>query len=246
MIKIVPVLCGRISIERGIFTGRENDGCLDLPVVAYLIRHPKGVVLFDTGLPPAVSASGQPMQLGPGVTAYPASSGGILRQLRLTGLKAEDIVIIINSHLHPDHAGGNTLFPQACFYIQEGEIKTALADGTYDESLFGPSSRFSRVSGCLDLFGDRTCCLVETPGHSPGHQSMIVTSDHHKVLLVGDACLRPGNLKGHEIPLIVHDQDKAFRSLSRLRDIALAEQAIVLTSHDPHLQFSRRQSRQTP
>lgn len=240
MIKIVPLLCGRITLERGQFTGKENDGHWDLPVIAYFVKHPKANMLFDTGLPPVLSETGQPMNLAPGVTAFPADSGGIVRELIREGYCPNDIEIVVNSHLHLDHAGGNSLFANAFFYIQRTEFETTVTDGCYDELIFGAAARVYHVGGDVDFFGDGTCCLLTTPGHSPGHQSMLVSSDYGKALLVGDACFRPDNLNSHTIPLLVHDREQALRSVARLRDAAIGNQAAILTAHDPELKLSHR------
>lgn len=198
-------------MERSRYTGIVNDLILELPVFIFLIIHPQGCILFDTG-PPAELWLGQAsIELAPGMIATRGCSSGLVREIERLGHSLDDIAIIVNSHTHLDHAGGNSLIVGARNYVQDrGDVK-----------------------GDDDLFGDGSIHLLATPGHSPDHQSMLVRGKNRQVLLTGDACFRPANLIDFKLPLIVEDREQALRSLIRLREISTESGTMVLTSHDP-------------
>ncbi|TGE31512.1 N-acyl homoserine lactonase family protein [Desulfosporosinus sp. Sb-LF] len=198
-------------MERSRFNGRPNDSILELPVFCFLILHSQGCMLFDTGLPAELWSGRSSMELNPGLIATHGSSGGLVREIEGQGYSLEDISIIVNSHTHLDHAGGNNLVARARCYVQDGED----------------------VKGDYDLFGDGSIHLLTTPGHSTNHQSMLVRGRNRQVLLTGDACFRPANLIDLKPPLILENREQALRSLKRLRDISKASATVVLTSHDP-------------
>jgi len=205
---VIPLNCGQLQFNRSVFTGSPKDSILELPVFAFLILHPQGMILFDTGLPPRLWSGSTIMELIPGLRAKQGNSEGLVREIEKLGYSHKDISIIANSHNHPDHAGGNTLIPEA-HCIWQGH------------------------RGDYDLFRDGSILLLPTPGHSSDHRSMLVRGNNKQVLLTGDACFRPNNLIDLNPPLILEDRQEALRSLERLRDISEERETVILTSHDP-------------
>jgi N-acyl homoserine lactone hydrolase len=156
------------------------DGFLDagqpLPVCGYLIEHPAGRILFDTGFSPIDEATRQ---------RFMPRARPVEEALNAVGLTPSDVDMIANCHLHPDHAGGNSRFPGVPVYVQEAELRLGREpDHTFPEFSFDyPGARLEVVSGETEILpGVR---LVPTPGHTAGHQAMVVDTDIGPVLLAG-------------------------------------------------------------
>jgi glyoxylase-like metal-dependent hydrolase (beta-lactamase superfamily II) len=148
------------------------------PVTGFAISHPGGVFLFDTGLAPMEGETKALYQ--PRFTPADAV-------LRAAGFEPADIGLIANCHLHMDHAGGNHLFPGVRVVVQEAELAAAA------ELFFTyPEYTFEYAGATLDpISGERDVApglrLVPTPGHTPGHQSLLVDTDAGRWLLAGQA-----------------------------------------------------------
>jgi N-acyl homoserine lactone hydrolase len=157
--------------------GTENAG-QPIPVVGYLIEHPKARILFDTGISPFDDETRQ--RYLPRVTPVEEVLAGI-------GLGRGDIDLIANCHLHADHAGGNSKFPEVPLYVQEAELEVApTTDYTYPEYTFDfPDVRLEVIRGEAEMVpGVR---IIPTPGHTPGHQALVVETRAGRVLLAGQA-----------------------------------------------------------
>lgn len=210
---VIPLNCGQLEFNRRYFTGGSKDSILKLPIFAFLILHPRGMLLFDTGFSPELWSGVSTIELTSGLNAKPGNSEGILREIEKQRYSHKDISIIVNSHNHLDHAGGNSLFPGVSLVLQ---------------------GREEEMCGDYDLFGDGSILLLPTPGHSGDHQSLLVRGGDKQVLLTGDACFRPNNLTNLLPPLILEDRGEALKSMERLRDMSKARETVVLTSHDPY------------
>jgi Zn-dependent hydrolases, including glyoxylases len=228
-IAVAPLLCGRLILERSVFSGRSHDRVLKLPVFAFLIVHPQSYILFDSGLPSELWLSQTSLKLTEGLTAVTGESMGLLGELKRKGYAPGKITILVNSHGHVDHAGGNRLLPQAHIYRKAGESSNLAGTAEFDESL----RKTVFVKGDYDLFGDGSVRILATPGHSSDHQSLLVQGKNRQALFTGDACFRPANLESLTLPLIVENREQALSSLKRLKEISLTENVIVFTSHDP-------------
>ncbi|GAA4875160.1 N-acyl homoserine lactonase family protein [Kitasatospora terrestris] len=147
------------------------------PVLAYAVRHPDGVLLFDTGIGDA----------GPETEAYYRPHRRPLdAALAGAGLTRADITLIVNCHLHFDHCGGNPLFPGIPILVQAAELATARRGGyTADHCVDFPGATYQELDGEAKLLpGIR---VLPTPGHTPGHQSLAVTTSDGTTVLAGQA-----------------------------------------------------------
>jgi len=156
------------------------EGVLDagqpLPLCGYLIEHPAGRILFDTGFSPIDETVRQ---------RFAPRARLIDDALAALSLAPSDIDLIANCHLHADHAGGNSCFPGVPIYVQAAELRIARDPGhTYPEYTFDyPDVRLEVVDGEAELVpGVR---LVPTPGHTAGHQALVVDTTDGPVLLAG-------------------------------------------------------------
>ncbi len=147
-----------------------------LMVCAYLVRHPDGLFLFDTGI-----GSNEEVE-----EVYRPVRWGLEGQLRRLGTALEEVKAVANCHLHFDHSGGNSLFGSIPIYAQRIEHQTA---GTPDYTIPGiaefPGARYELLDGEAEpLPGLR---LIPTPGHTEGHQSLLVDTRQGTVLLAGQS-----------------------------------------------------------
>lgn len=147
-----------------------------MPVCGYLIEHSAGRILFDTGFSAVDDATRQ---------RYSPRAAPVDDVLAAAGLALTDIDMIANCHLHLDHAGGNSRFPGVPIYVQEDELRLGREpDHTSPELAFDfPDARLEVFTGEAEIVpGVR---VVPTPGHTAGHQSMVVDTNIGPVLLAG-------------------------------------------------------------
>jgi N-acyl homoserine lactone hydrolase len=215
--------CGWFQCKPGYFIEGETGEYLRGPVPSYLIEHPKGRALFDTGmhvryrreLADALPPNKFGLQWFEGME--------IAARLRAIDIDPASINWIINSHLHIDHCGGNASLPNATVIVQSKELATAQANevpGLYTAEDYGTGQPFRAIDGELDLFGDGSVRIIPTYGHTPGHQSAIVKLAGGEVLLAADCCYTERNLDLMVLPNATADREagmKTFEHLTTLR-----------------------------
>ena len=196
------------------------------PVPVYLIETDDGRhVLVDTGYPRAAAGPVEPAE-------------AVDRQLARLGIAPADIDYVVCSHLDPDHAGNHDLFPNARFVVQDAHYRAALAGhpqrvrvarASWDR----PGLRYERVSGDVRLLPGVD--LVESSGHVPGHQSVLVhLANRPPVLLAVDAIPTTQALDPQRRPMYPFDLDETqVRAATRkLVDLAAREGAEIVCGHD--------------
>lgn len=184
---------------------------------AFVVRHPDGVILFDTGV-----GHGHPLidkvYQEPSITS-------IVEALNGADVDERDVVAIVNSHLHFDHCGQNHALPSVPVYVQSAELVAAQVPGyTVPEwATIEPSRR--RV-----LDGDYTIApgvhILATPGHTPGHQSLLVDADDGQVhLIAGQCCYTCAEFRAGVVGTDnIHDQTyraTASETIARLRALQI-------------------------
>ena len=158
---------------------------------------------------------------------------GLETQLEELGLGPEDIDVVINTHLHFDHCGKNGLFENAVFYVQVEELRYAYAPdrfmkNAYVREFFDVPVRYVPIRGPHRI--TRHVWVIPTPGHTPGHQSVVVElPDGRRVVYCGDAATLRECIEKRNIPGVLWRSDVALRSIDRLRSI---RNAIYIYSHD--------------
>lgn len=227
--------------------GQEPGPAQRLPVSAFLIVHPAGKVLFDTGMDPdAINSHAIVWSDSIGEIRWQVMPEDlVVNRLAAIGLKPADIGFVVLSHLHRDHAGGVRLFPNAEVIVQRAELETEVAEdqrafypGVYQSSrldgvLVGCSRPTRLIDGDIDLFGDGRILIVSTPGHSPGHQSILTRLDHTgDVLLVAAITCDQYPLQHLAWTEIDWCPVIARRSKDRLRGLRDCC-ALTICSHDP-------------
>jgi N-acyl homoserine lactone hydrolase len=214
---------------------------IEIPYFAYLIRHPKGDVLFDTGA--HVDLATDPhKRLGEAADTWDVAmqpGDDIVSQLAKLSVKPGDIAHVCLSHLHLDHGGGIEFFPQATFYVQSQELPFAFWPAVYQRSSycrqdFDHPVRWKELRGEYDLFGDGHVVLFPTPGHTPGHQSMFVQLKSSSMVLVGDAAYLPSKMEARLLPAagLVWSSEAMVESWEKLEEWSRLHGAQLICNHD--------------
>lgn len=149
----------------------------DMPVHGFVIKHSTaGAILVDTGV-------GWPTEL---VQEWKVVNRHAADALAEHDLSPADVRIVINSHLHFDHCGQNAIFKHAPFYIQRTELERARAAESVTSQWFDfAGARFELLDGDAQIAdGVR---VVATPGHTVGHQSVVVDTPDGGAVMIGDA-----------------------------------------------------------
>lgn len=241
MVRIYALCCGYLEFERRMFFPDSDRGiAMTIPVPSYLLVHPKGKVLFDTGL--HCEAALDPVgRLGESTAKYyrvrSRRAENVIDQLALLGLRAADVTHVINSHFHFDHCGCNAFFPCARFLVQKDEMQFARsAASKYDARDWDHALDYRTLNGEHDLFGDGALLLLPTPGHTAGHQSLRVRSGaREQFILAGDACYTSEHLEREILPTsaAVWNAAAMLESLARLRELRQRHGATLIYGHDP-------------
>ncbi|MCK1304594.1 MULTISPECIES: N-acyl homoserine lactonase family protein [unclassified Bradyrhizobium] len=218
-----------------------NEGkTMDFVDSCYLVKHAKGWFLWDTGIADAVAA--MPNGLAPAdpkaVTwRRPKTLAAQLEQL---GLKPGDVKMMAVSHTHPDHTGNVELFPQAMLYVQKAEYDWP---GANNEPRFKPSHPVELLAGDKDVFGDGSVTILSTPGHTPGHQSLLVTLPKTgAVVLSGDAVHFKDNWDNRRVPSMNANKDQSAASMQKIADTLGKEKAQLWINHDKIQRDSQKMS----
>ncbi len=236
-IELLGFTCGIFQAPLSFFLSDGSTRFIKVPGPAYLIRHSeKGLALFDTGLSHRwLRTVEDPLQAG--TVGFDFREGEALAaRLRAADIDPNEVRWIINSHLHPDHCGGNADFPNATVVLQRREKEVAFAseDGNryYFRGDFDTGQPILAVDGEHDLFGDGAVVLMPTYGHSAGHQSARVRTDRGEFVLTADCCYLARNLDTLGVPAHNFDREASLEVLRRLKHMR-DQGTRLLFGHDP-------------
>ena len=237
-IRLYAFTCGWMTADLKMMLGRAH-GKIRFPVPCYLIDHPKGRILFDTGLHPDCQHDPETRLGGIAKHFHVHYRRGEEVEARLMqlGIEPKDIDFVINSHLHFDHTGGNLLVPNARIVIQRreweaGRMPELIHANAYDKRDYDLGHLVMQVEGAHDLFGDGTIVTIPTFGHTPGHQSLKVKLGTGDVILAADACYLRQSLEELHLPKLVFDRAQMLDSMLLLRRLQAAG-ARIFYGHDP-------------
>jgi glyoxylase-like metal-dependent hydrolase (beta-lactamase superfamily II) len=204
----------------------------------YLIRHAKGWFLWDSGNSDSLAALPNGRTAPNGIiTAFMRKP--LVESLKELGLEPRDIRYFAMSHSHGDHSGNANLFPSALLIMQAAEYS----------ALFGPEpqkynfvaanveklrdTQVEKINGDYDVFGDGTIVIKSTPGHTPGHQSLLVRLPKRgPVLLTGDMVHLVYSWENNVVPAFNFDVEQSRRSILAMKDYAKQVGAQVWVTHD--------------
>jgi glyoxylase-like metal-dependent hydrolase (beta-lactamase superfamily II) len=236
---VVPLPLGWMANEASVLVTGAS-GTMRYPIPGYAVVHERGTLVFDTGLHDTLMDS--TAELGGLAKVFTVElSRDDLVEARLAehGIDPAEITHVVNSHLHFDHCGRNGPFAHATTLVQAAEWEAAQRPGrtTYvgvhlDEVAAG---HVELLSGAHDVFGDGTVVCVPTPGHTAGHQSLLVRAADRpgaeSVLLVGDACYLHSMLTDGVLPPFAHDADRQRATYDLLAEYQ-RQGTRLLFSHD--------------
>jgi glyoxylase-like metal-dependent hydrolase (beta-lactamase superfamily II) len=223
---------GWLTTDRaGLIEGGE--GTARVPVLSFLVDHPQGRLVFDTGLHPEVRSAAEE-RLG-GLASFFATelATGTALDERVAAL-TDRVDLAVCSHLHFDHCGGNGLLGDVPVLVQRDEWQAAHGGDPgagYLSVDFDTGQDVRLLDGEHDVFGDGAVVCLPTPGHTAGHQSLRVRTADREVVLTGDACYFRESLETSRLPLFGNDPEQQLRSLDALRRLAAAGAQLVF-GHD--------------
>ena len=236
-VRLYAMTCGWLTMPLHMFLDGE-EGEIRLPVPAYLIDHPKGQVLFDSGLHTDIQ---DPVnKRAQTITKYfkPEFKAGeeLGARLERCDVDVEKVRYLVNSHLHFDHAGGNFQVKNAQLVVQKrewlaGHDPDLMKSNGFALEDYDHGHDLNLVDGEHDLFGDGSVVCIPTYGHTPGHQSLKVRLGSGDVLLAGDAFYLRQTLEKLHLPKVVHDKEEMLESLRRIRALQTAG-ARIFYGHD--------------
>jgi len=220
--------------EKSLFTLDTDIGKkIILAVWQAYIDHPELKIIIDTGINPK-------MDMIPefGRIVKQNSNQQIERQLARIGVTPDEIDVVINTHLHYDHTAYNKLFKKATFIVQKEEMRHAYVPEKFESQFYQPRSHFDVPDLNYELIkGDYELVegvyILSTPGHTAGHQSVLVETEKSKPIIIsGDAVYLKENLEKEIIPAIVYNPSQCLSSIRRIKRIVKKKRAEVFPSHD--------------
>jgi N-acyl homoserine lactone hydrolase len=208
-----------------------NEG-KSMPFVdnCYLIKHAQGWMLWDTGLTDALAAQPEGQKPSDPKATHWYRPKTLANQLEQLGVKPADIKFLAVSHTHPDHIGNVEMFPQAMLLVQKAEYEWPNPLGV---GRFKPEHPVTKLEGDKDVFGDGSVTIISTPGHTPGHQSLLVKLPKTGALLLsGDAVHFKSNWDNRGVPAGNTGQEQTKASMNHVAEIMAKEKAALWINHD--------------
>jgi glyoxylase-like metal-dependent hydrolase (beta-lactamase superfamily II) len=224
----------------------QGEEPYEIPVPWFLIKHPQGDVIIDGGMP-IEAALDKHKHWGSVADVYDPVmkvSEWCRDQVKTVNTNPEDVKNVIQTHLHLDHSGAIGHFPNATHITQRIEYDYAFNPDWFSQPAYvredfdKPNIRWKFLQGkktdYFDLYGDGVIKIIFTPGHTPGHQSVLLNlpkTGH--MLLTGDACYTGDHWCDRCLPGLVSSASDAADSVAKLRKIAKETNAKVVWGHDP-------------
>lgn len=235
--KIIVLKMGCVTVDKGGMTRGTDCGTkMVIPQLALAIEGNGLKVIADTGVHSFEWVNQNISTVENCVLEEDETMEGALKKI---GWSPDEVDVVVNTHLHYDHCGGNYLFKNAKFYIQKDEWEFGL-DPTpnqkqyYESSLFDIRSVNTNHIKLID--GEYVIAeglvLIPTPGHTKGHQSLLVNTPEGVVCYAGDAANLLQNLKENIIGNILYDTQQAFDSMDEIRRKA----KFAIPGHEPKIQ----------
>jgi N-acyl homoserine lactone hydrolase len=260
IMRIHAIQTGRVPIKQGQIEGRGHglwrrfqpllpgEWVENVPVYAFAIEHPEGVIVVDTGSGAHLKQSPpwHPFfRLGVRFEIEPEQEIGPL--LRSLGIGPRDVKTVVLTHLHCDHDGGLAHFPHSRIFADSGEIARAAGIAgairgylpyrwpdwfdpqpyPWQQLRCGPFGRSARMTQAGDVVA------VPTPGHTPDHVSILVDDGNQQIILAGDVSYLEEAMLSGTIDGVSPDESAAKTTLADIRALCAARATTYLPTHDP-------------
>jgi len=236
--------CGRsLANDESVWTPGENVGRnIEFSSTCWLIQHGSQWLLWDTGVPETALNDPRGWSTLPKLIVYHLDRS-LTDQLAEIGLKPADIGLVAVSHTHGDHIGNVGLFTNATIVMQQAEYRWIHSpNGPNDNvnqlmalarKLLGAPKHLQLIDGDTDIFGDGSVTLVSTPGHTPGHQSLLVHLRRAGfIMLSGDVAHLAENFRRDIVPSLNTNQAESIASMVKVRRLIATYNAMFFINHD--------------
>jgi N-acyl homoserine lactone hydrolase len=252
-VKLYVFSSGALTIGKHILMDLAPQETIKVPVGFFVVMHPKGNVLFDTGNNDKIITD--PSYWGPAfqrLSPVNTPDMAIDAQLGKIGLKPDDIKFVVVSHLHLDHGGNVAKFPNSTLVVQKDEIRNAfwpepgMARGYIPGDVAALRSdlgeampnryKMIQLTGDMDIFGDNSVVVKRWVGHTPGSQMMVVRLPKSgTIILTGDNVYFRENVEKNILPNVVlaYDPPGILRAYEWIRFMQATEKADFFSAHDP-------------
>ena len=199
---------------------------LELSDNCYLLTHGTQWLLWDTGYPDAVADKPLANPIGTATRAKKLAA-----QLAELNVNPADVAFVAVSHTHGDHVGNVDMFPASTLLIQKAEVDWAFAEGK--PAPFKKDRPTKPLAGDFDVFGDGSATIVSTPGHTPGHQSLLVHLPKTGwVVLTGDLAHFKDNWDNDRVPSMNTSADETHASRAKVAKLLTDKKAQLWINHD--------------
>lgn len=239
-VRLYAVDCGRIDLkdEGGFADTGEYDGKSgSLAAPCFVIRHPKGTLLWDTGLGDKVAAAPNGVEL-PGGFAHLSQKVALADQLKQLGIAPADVTFVAFSHFHFDHTGNAGLFTASTWIVNKAELANAQQTPVpfgVDEGIAAAVKGVAKtqmVDNDYDVFGDGSVRILKAPGHTPGHQVLEVKlKKTGVVVLSGDLYHTLANRQFRRVPQFNASRADSLASFDRIEKIVQNTHARFVVQH---------------
>jgi len=249
--RVHPIQTGTVRIRtrqlHGVGGGRtralrtmlDREWTEPLPILAWLIEHPDGLIVVDTGESAGTSQKGWFPRWHPyyrlAVRFDVKPEDEIGPQLRALGFDADDVRTVVLTHMHTDHVGGVPHFPRSEIVVARGEYE--LATGRGAEVAGYLPKHLPRWFRPTLVDGEHTVAegvwIMPTPGHTPHHQSVVVEDGSRTLFLAGDASDREDLMRQGVVDGVTTDPEQYARTIARVREFVDERGAVFLPAHDP-------------
>jgi glyoxylase-like metal-dependent hydrolase (beta-lactamase superfamily II) len=243
-----PQNIGTLRRRLGVIFCRERTG--PHPITAYLIDHPEGLIVVDTGDTARKSDRGYMPRLNPyfrrSIDIRVAPDEEIGPQLNAMGIRSRDVRLVAMTHLHHDHAGGLHHFPHNRILATAENLRFAKRWGGlagaiprhwplwFDpEPLVFSGPAVGPFARSAPLTRDGSIFAVETPGHMTGHVSIVARSEDRSYVLAGDLTYRQYLLMDDAVDGMTENPAVSLASQRAMKQFAQAEPTVLLPAHDP-------------
>jgi N-acyl homoserine lactone hydrolase len=228
--------CGLLNLDSlEMFNLTESESSVrQMFVPCYLIEHENGRLLWDGGLPKSVADAEGPVSIDGGTMVY---ERWIVDQLADLDITPSDVTHVAYSHLHFDHAGAANYFVKSNVIMQRKEWDAAFSGGSefVDTTLFVglKGANITFIDGDYDVFGDGSVKLIYTPGHTPGHQVLLVNLESTgPVILSGDLYHTKANRRLRRAPTFNFDAEETLKSMQKIEQLYVGTGATLWIEHD--------------
>lgn len=238
-VRLYTLDCGRATAaDMGFLsdTGEYDGKPLAVADPCFIVRHPKGILLWDTGLADQMAETKGGVDGGGGTRFIVTAT--LAGQLKALALAPADITYVAFSHMHFDHTGNANLFGASTWILNRAELAWA-------ESKPGPfvqpesyaaykGAKTQLIDGDYDVFGDRSVRILKAPGHTPGHQVlMLKLGKSGTVVLSGDLYHVRENRTHRRVPEFNTERADTLASMDRVERIVKNTKARFVVQHDP-------------